>query len=127
MGRSLWAWGPAVVWVAITFVVSHQPVVHIPFGAPDYVAHAINYSVLCLLLIWGRANGNWRAITPWVLMTAVLIAVVLGIGDEIHQSFVPGRDTEVKDVIADGVGAALAACAVAVVAWALKNQHHRPT
>lgn len=127
MGKQIWAWAPAIVWVAITFVVSHQPVVRIPFGAPDYVAHALNYSVLCVLLIWGRTNGDWRAITPWVLLSAVLIAIVLGIGDEIHQSFIPGRDTDVNDVIADGAGAALAACAVAIVTIAFKKQHRRPT
>ena len=116
-----------MVWVGITFVVSNQPVVHIPFGAPDYVAHSLNYGVLGVLLVWGRAKGDWRAITPRVLVSAVLLAIVLGIGDEIHQSFIPGRDSEVKDVIADGVGAALAACGVGILVSALKNQHRRPT
>jgi VanZ family protein len=127
LGKRLWFWAPAVIWVGITFVVSHQPVVHIPFGAPDYVAHGLNYSVLGLLLILALSNGNWRTITPWLLVSAVVLAIVLGIGDEFHQSFVPGRDTEVKDVIADGVGAAVAATGVALLVLALKNQQYRPT
>jgi VanZ family protein len=112
---------PAVVWVGITFVVSNQPVVHIPFGAPDYVAHATNYAVLGLLLTWGLAQGDWRAITPKLLLLSVLLAIVLGIGDEVHQSFIPGRDSEVKDVVADGIGAAVAAAGAAIVVWTLRE------
>jgi hypothetical protein len=32
--------------MAATFAASHQSTIGIPFGAPDYVAHAVNYAVL---------------------------------------------------------------------------------
>ena len=114
-----------MVWVAITFVVSHQPVVVIPFGAPDYVAHAINYAVLGVLLVWALAGGQWRAITGSVIAAAVLLAVVFGIADEFHQSFIPGREATVKDVIADAVGASVGTF-IAAIAVALRRQS-RPT
>jgi VanZ family protein len=117
---------PAVIWVAITFVVSHQPVVVIPFGAPDYWAHAINYGVLAVLLVWAIAGGEWAAITPAVMVSAVVLAVILGIGDEFHQSFIPGRDATARDVVADAAGAIAAACMVAVFIR-LRREHSRPT
>jgi VanZ family protein len=126
LAKTIWSWAPAVVWTAITFVVSHQPVVVIPFGAPDYLAHAINYAVLGVLLIWARAGGDWQAMTTPLIASAVVLAVLLGIGDEFHQSFIPGREATVQDVMADAVGACAAACVVAVVVT-LRRQQARPT
>ena len=115
-----------MAWVALTFVVSHQPVVAIPFGAPDYWAHAINYAVLAVLLTWAIAGGDWSAITLPIMLWAVMLSVVLGIGDEIHQSFVPGRNATMKDVVADAAGACAAAGLIAMtVAW--RRQPTRPT
>lgn len=114
-----------MVWTAITFVVSHQPVVVIPFGAPDYVAHALNYAVLGVLLIWARAGGTWPAMTTSLMAFAVVLAVLLGIADEFHQSFIPGRQATVQDVMADAVGACAGVCIAAVVV-ALRQQT-RPT
>ena len=124
--KRIWSWAPAVVWTAMTFVVSHQPVVVIPFGAPDYVAHAINYAVLGVLLIWALAGGEWLAMTTSLIASAVVLAVLLGIGDEFHQSFIPGRDATLQDLMADAVGACAGACIVAVVV-ALRRQQMRPT
>ena len=126
MVKFLWSWGPAVVWTAITFVVSHQPVVVIPFGAPDYAAHAINYAVLGVLLIWARTGGDWSAVTIPVIASAVVLAVLLGIADEFHQSFIPGRDATVHDVVADALGAAAGALVVGV-GVALRRRQTRPT
>lgn len=114
------------MWTAITFVVSHQPVVVIPFGAPDYAAHAINYAVLGVLLIWARTGGDWSAVTIPLTASAVVLAVLLGIADEFHQSFIPGRDATVHDVLADAVGAAAGALVVGVVV-ALRRRQMRPT
>ena len=119
------SWGPAIAWTALTFYVSHQPVVHIPFGAPDYVAHALNYGVLGALLIWAVTGGHWTTATPAQMAKAISLAVLCGIGDEFHQSFVPGRDASLSDLAADAVGASAAVCAVAVVA-ALWRHHAQP-
>ena len=114
------------MWTGITFVVSHQPVVVIPFGAPDYVAHAINYAVLGVLLIWARAGGEWPVMTAALMASAVVLAVFLGIADEFHQSFIPGRQATVQDVLADAVGASAGVCVAAVVV-ALRRRQVHPT
>jgi VanZ family protein len=126
IAKRLTPWAPALIWTTITFIVSHQSVVSIPFGAPDYTAHFINYAVLGVLLIWGLADGKWESMTPRLMLSAVVLAILLGIGDEFHQSFIPGREATVRDVVADAFGASAGACLVALVVM-LKNQQSRPT
>jgi VanZ family protein len=48
----------------------------------------------------------------------VAIALLYGITDEWHQSYVPGRSPDVRDVVADTVGAVLA---MLVVAWLVRR------
>lgn len=115
MAKYLWSWGPVVLWMAVTFVVSHQPVVVIPFGAPDYAAHAVNYGVMAALFVWALAGGEWSKMAAPLILPAVVLAVLYGISDEFHQSFIPGRDASVRDVLADAAGAAAGACAAAVL------------
>jgi VanZ family protein len=101
--------------MAVTFVVSHQSVVAIPFGAPDYAAHAVNYGVLAALLVWALAGGEFAKVKAPLIVPAVVLAVFYGVSDEFHQSFVPGRDASVLDIIADAIGAVAGACAAALI------------
>ena len=41
--------------------------------------------------------------------------ILWGISDEIHQYFVPGRDSSVRDLLADAVGFAVAVGVFAIV------------
>jgi VanZ family protein len=72
-------------------------------------AHVTEYAVLALLLWWSlrgpnpaRAPGWPKKIALWAWGGAVLFAI----SDEIHQSYVPGRQGAVMDVIIDSIGAA---------------------
>jgi VanZ family protein len=47
-----------------------------------------------------------------VIVSAVVGAALYGVTDEFHQSFVPGRDASVFDLIVNTIGAT-----VAVVLW----------
>jgi VanZ family protein len=108
--------------MAATFFASHRPAVVIPFGAPDYVAHAIAYSVLAALLVRALAGGALSAMTSALIVPAVVLAVIYGASDEFHQSFVPGRDASLMDLAADTVGAVAGASAAAVVGKALRGR-----
>ena len=43
---------------------------------------------------------------------AVLLATLYGAFDEVHQAFTPGRSPDVRDVVADCLGAALGVAAI---------------
>jgi VanZ family protein len=68
----------------------------------DVAGHFAVYAVLAML--WERALA-WAGVqrsTRW----AFIIAVIYGISDEFHQSFVPGRASDLFDVATDAAGAA---------------------
>ena len=52
----------------------------------------------------------------------VLLATLFGVTDEIHQYFVPGRQADVFDVVADAVGALAGALFVAFLSRVLDRR-----
>jgi VanZ family protein len=108
--------------MAITFYISHQSVVSIPMGAPDYVAHGVSYAGLGVMLMRGLAGGRLAAMSWRFVLVATLIGGLYGVSDEFHQSFIPGRYPSVSDIIADTVGALIGALgAAAAGAWARRR------
>ena len=85
-----------------------------PGGLTDKHEHFFFYGVLGALIVRALAHGQWRRITLATVLGAVVIASAYGVSDEYHQRFVPGRDYEVLDMVADALGSAVAAC----VLWA---------
>jgi hypothetical protein len=71
----------------------------------------------------GRLAHVWEILSEksrwskWPAWLAVLIVSVFGVTDEWHQSFVPGRDCDVLDWLADTTGAALAVTLYVKWAW----------
>jgi len=82
-------------------------------GSSDLAIHGLVYGLLGMLMVRALANGSWRGVNINTLVTAVLLTVFYGCTDEYHQSFVPGRVADIRDVIADAVGA----CSGAVAVW----------
>ena len=73
------------------------------FPHDDKVIHALVYAMLGLLTTRFLEKETWAPAPVWVW--ALLFSVFYGVFDEIHQSFVPGRDASVLDVMADSFGA----------------------
>ncbi len=102
------AWIGAVAWGALLFGLSSlpagaTPTAPISFPGDDKVVHAALYAVLgaVLRVALGRTGP------------AVALAAAYGLSDEVHQAFVPGRDADVFDWLADVAGAALGAALAA--------------
>ena len=75
----------------------------------DRILHGILYAGLAALLVRALAGGWFRTVTFSIALTAVAIATLYGISDEVHQHFVPLRTMDPADAVADAVGASLAA------------------
>lgn len=103
--RSLWIWGPLVVYCAVIFYLSSLSSVPWATAYPDYVEHALEY--LGLSILTARAlNGGLRSPLPTrVLALAFVLCLGYAILDEIHQKFVPNRFADVRDVLSDAAGA----------------------
>jgi VanZ family protein len=107
------------------FILSSQSLDFIgqgPFPQWDKFAHATEYALFCFLLLRALRKAFPRAVSPAIAVSAVLIAVAYGASDEFHQSFVPHRDSEVFDVLADGGGAILVSWV-----WVLWNKRKPDT
>ncbi len=96
-----------VAYLAVITVLSHQPSLPVPGGLPDWLAHGAEYAVLAALAMRGLVLSG-RSLTPALGGLLVVACAVAGVADEYHQSFVPGRDSEAKDVVADTIGGAIA-------------------
>jgi VanZ family protein len=66
------------------------------------LGHMAGYAILAAAYLY--ALGKERPRAPWL---AWLLAVIFAASDELHQSFVPGRNAAWFDVIIDSVGAGL--------------------
>lgn len=113
---------PLLLWLLLIFglsAIQSFPVVKLPLS-PDKIVHAGIYFVLCLL---GRRAFVHQEQWPWLkdrsLLAALLLAVVYGALDEVHQMYVPGRTPDIYDVLADSFGASL------FVGWAWLSGRRR--
>jgi VanZ family protein len=85
------------------FYLSHQPSLKvIPpfFPHQDKVLHAGMYFLLSISMILNRDLCRGFRPVPVIFILGFIYAV----SDEIHQSFVPGRDCSADDLLADIVG-----------------------
>lgn len=101
-------WGPVGAYMALVFFFSSQASLPGSSLTPDWIQHAVAFGGLALVVLRAVSGGRWAGVTPGAVVAAWLIATIYGITDEWHQSFVPGRMADVRDVVADAAGAALA-------------------
>lgn len=104
-------WLPVLLWALVIFSFSSYSVgsatqIYWKDFAIKKTAHMVEYAILTVL--------NYRALlaqgikTTNAALVAMLISVIYGASDEYHQSFTPGREPKVRDVIFDTIGSILA-------------------
>lgn len=118
--RWLYDFGPLILWMALIFWLSDQPaLLDIPSQVGERLvyksAHMAAYAILAWL--WWRALSPRRHATWPVLGGALLLAVLYGITDELHQRLVPGRYGRVADVLFDAGGALAMVLLIRRVSW----------
>lgn len=103
-------WLPAVGWMAVIFSMSSRQQFPQPFGFSTFMlaiaAHLVLYGALALLILFAVSHEQRPAQATQI--SAVLLACLYGISDEMHQSFVPGRDASLCDVVVNTIGASIA-------------------
>jgi len=106
-------WLPVILYCLLIYFQSANPAPEQipPWPLIDKLLHFTAYGVMAVLFY--RA---WRTLpmtaSPRTLMAvSILSASLYGISDEIHQAFVPFRDAELLDVVADILGSICGALA----------------
>ena len=114
----VWRWAVVAAYtVAIFFASSGRGPDLAPVAHADKLLHAAAYGVLAGLAAWALAHGRLREVSGSVALLAWAIAAAYGASDELHQFFVPGRQSDWRDLAADAAGAA--AVAGALWAWGI--------
>jgi VanZ family protein len=125
-------WLPSIVYMVAIFIVSSiSDVGPMPGGVSDKSLHMLSYAVLGVLLLGPLAGGGLSGVSWKRAFAAIALATLYGVSDEFHQSFVPGRSSEILDVVADAIGAASGVALVGLLAGArawgiLRSSSHSP-
>lgn len=122
--KRLRPWRFALAYMALIFVISSFEVAvpgveRLPFR--DKAIHFVEYGVLGFLCMYA-SKASWPRAPLWrAFAFAVFVSTIWGLSDEIHQATVPGRSSELADVVADLFGSV----AGAGLAWVLSVQSVR--
>jgi VanZ family protein len=102
---------PFFIIAGFLWFLSSQSILPQPKGILgfDKFQHLLAYLVLAVSLGLWFSPEHWQFHCLRTFLLIVFISSVYGVVDEIHQYFVPGRDCNVWDWIADTLGAALGA------------------
>jgi VanZ family protein len=78
----------------------------------DKVLHAVEYGILALLCYRAFRWGAGPVVARQAAVLAIVTASVYGVTDEVHQFFVPFRESSWQDWAADAIGAV-----IGVMSW----------
>ena len=110
MDRFFRYWFPPLLWMTIIFILSSRQ--HVTISEEKMVdfaifksIHIIVYAGMYFLLFRAFNSIRDKHYTKHDrFVSALLVALIYAVTDEIHQTFVPTREGTVRDVIIDGIG-----------------------
>ena len=96
-----------ILYCTFIYWLSDQPTLPTPMLFPhqDKLFHAGAYFVMAGFAL--RTFRHFIVSLPILLIGSLIFSSLYGMSDEWHQSFVPGRMSDVADWVADTVGATL--------------------
>jgi hypothetical protein len=105
---ALLSWIPAALYTALIWYLSSRALsIKLDFfPLRDKGVHFVEYGLLALLVRLALQASWPRARAPNA--AAIWITLGLGLMDELHQLYVPGRSGDALDLLADGCGASFA-------------------
>jgi len=100
-------WFPLIGYLGAIFLLSAQRLNSLKSLPFPYFLHIVEYFILALLMFRALNGGLQRKIRVKSSTLVVCFSLLYAISDEFHQSFVPGRNADPWDVLADFVGVAI--------------------
>lgn len=108
--RIILAWLPAssytlLIWWLSSQVLDIAFMNRVPFA--DKGVHFVEYGALAFFIAFAHVR-TWPARRISGPLLAALVTMALGLVDELHQGFVPGRFSDIYDLAADALGSVVA-------------------
>jgi VanZ family protein len=111
----------ALIFTISSFEVAVPGVHRLPFR--DKAIHFVEYGVLAWLCARAAAQ-SWPSASTWrTFIFAVFVSTLYGLSDEVHQALVPGRSSELADVLADFIGSVAGAGVATLLSRRSVSQH----
>ena len=104
-------WLPFLLWAIVIFLFSANPTtrtseIHWQDFIVKKTAHIVEYAVFTTLLYRALRKSDFDLKKAGY--TALATAFLYGTTDEYHQSFTPGREPTLRDIIVDSLGSGIA-------------------
>ena len=119
---SAWWWLAAGLYALAIFLLAGQSyplgIKHMPFLV-DKAIHVLVYGAFSVVLFAALRHSMPRTPSLVLAGAAAVIAVLYGLSDEYHQSFIPFRRTDAYDLAANAVGVIVAQ---GLVLWSGRGQ-----
>lgn len=64
----------------------------------------LEFGFLGILIRRAFLNASLHYLKRWTILLTLVLGVLYAISDEIHQSYVPGRETNGMDLACDSIG-----------------------
>ena len=114
MNKRLRYWGPVCGYAGLIFYLSSLPnpektLPELFQLLSDKALHAVEYAVLGGLCYRAFRWGTNNSLAERALLLAIVASSLYGLSDELHQSFVPMRESSWLDAVADAIGSAVGA------------------
>ena len=114
-------WLPLIIYCLIIFIQSSLPAYeHLPqFRLSDKLLHFGAYARMGILFFRAFQTLRIKSDVRRLTLFSIAAATLYGISDEIHQYFVPFRDPDFLDVVANTLGAV---CGVFIYRWLVSRK-----
>jgi VanZ family protein len=122
---------PAIFWAVVIFAASSlpgtSPLLRFFFGH-DKIVHTVVY--FCLAFLTFRAlyyQSRFPVPARYALLISVVLSLVYGAADELHQLFVPNRSADIRDFLADAAGALVCLLLLSIAQLIRRRREPRST
>ena len=101
---------PAIIYAIAVFLLSSVPGMNIPeygFLLADKLLHFLEYALFAILIFRSFSQLFRNQKLHYVIVVSSFFLILFALLDEYYQRYVPGRESDVADVILDVLGASL--------------------
>lgn len=87
------------------------------------IAHFSIYTIVGVLLM--GFVSTYKIDEMKRIYISIVIGIIYATSDEIHQSFIPGRSSQLTDVMIDTMGVALGICLILILLEIVSKRKHK--
>ena len=101
---------PAIIYALAIFLLSSIPGMNMPeygFLVADKLLHFLEYALFAILIFRSFSQLFHNQKSHYVIIISSFFLILFALFDEYYQKYIPGRQSDVADVILDVLGASL--------------------